>query len=37
VAVQKLDGTHDCTAFIETNDAERALPDVDAHRGNGRS
>jgi hypothetical protein len=28
---------HDCAAFIETNDVERVLPDVDAHRGDGRS
>jgi len=28
---------HDCAVFIETNDVERVLPDVDAHRGNGRS
>jgi hypothetical protein len=28
---------HDCAAFIETDDMERVLPDVDAHRGNSRS
>jgi hypothetical protein len=27
---------HDCTAFIETNDVERILTDIDAHRANCR-